>query len=241
MPTLTEHLVNLTTVPSYSEATQHPFLIAAGDGTLLSDRLALWLSQDRIYAAHAYPAFIGALITSIPWDSSHPVGSPGEQRNQHILSVLVFCLQNIVQEVNFFRDTAAKWDLPIDGWKERKGTRDYTAEMARISKDGILTDGLIFLWAMERVYLDAWTFVRNQLKANGQDMNSAVGSFAANWGGPDMINFVNTLTKLIDGLEFQPGTDAWRRAEDIWTRVVELEVDFWPMPGEEISQRISPK
>jgi hypothetical protein len=151
MPTLTEHLANLTTVPPYSEAIHHPFLLAAGNGTLPSDRLALWLSQDRIYAAHAYPSFIGSLIASIPWNSSHPLGSPGETRNQRILSVLVFCLQNIVDEVNFFRDTAAKWGLPVEGWKERKGTRDYTAEMAKISKDGDIADGLIFLWAMERV------------------------------------------------------------------------------------------
>ncbi|KAJ3573371.1 hypothetical protein NP233_g2465 [Leucocoprinus birnbaumii] len=241
MPTLTEHLANLTTIPPYTEAINHPFLVAAGNGSLPADRLALWLSQDRIYAAHAYPAFIGALITSIPWDSSQSVDSLSEQRNQHILSVLVFCLENIVREVNFFRDTATRWDLPIDDWNERKGTRDYTAEMARISKNGNVTDGLIFLWAMERVYLDAWSFVLGQIKAHGQDLkSSAAGSFATNWGGTDMIDFVDKLATLVDGFNIQPGSEAWARAEGIWTRVVELEVDFWPNTGEEVSQRKSP-
>ncbi|KXN81682.1 hypothetical protein AN958_03929 [Leucoagaricus sp. SymC.cos] len=259
MPTLTEHLVNLSTVPPYADAINHPFLVAAGNGTLSPDRLALWLSQDRIYAAHAYPSFIGALITNIPWDSSHPLGSPPELRNQRVLSLLVYCLENVVREVNFFKDTAAKWGLPIEGWKERKGTRDYTAEMARISKNGSLSDGLIFLWAMERVcicimtlfnfreaqlvsqvYLDAWTFVHNQLQSSGQDRSSAVATFATNWSSPDFIDFVNKLVKVVDDLNIQPGTGAWKRAEDIWTRVVELEVDFWPVEGEEVSRRLSP-
>lgn len=151
MPSLTDHLVNLPTVPTYPEAINHPFLIAAGHGTLTPDLLALWLSQDRIYAAHAYPAFIGSLIANIPWDSSHGLSSPEEQKNQRILSILVYSLENVVREVNFFKETAAKWKLPLECWRERKGTRNYTAEMAKISKNGRIEEGLVFLWAMERV------------------------------------------------------------------------------------------
>jgi hypothetical protein len=151
MPSLPEHLASLSTVPAYAEATRHPFLVAAANGSLSSDRLAFWLSQDRIYASHAYPAFIGSLIATIPRDSSHGIYSREEQNNQHILSVMVYCLQNVVREVNFFKETAEQWGLPLDIWKERKGTKDYTAEMTRISKNGRMEDALIFLWAMERV------------------------------------------------------------------------------------------
>lgn len=151
MPGLTQHLASLATVPTYAEATNHPFLAAAANGTLPADRLALWLSQDRIYASHAYPAFIGSLIASIPRDSSHGIYSREERTNQHILSVMVYCLENVVREVNFFKETAEQWNLPLDVWKERKETKDYTAEMGRISKSGRMEDALIFLWAMERV------------------------------------------------------------------------------------------
>lgn len=144
---LTAHLASLSN--SESEAHRHPFLVAAGDGTLSHDRLAYWLSQDRIYAAHAYPLFIGRLISRIPFSSSHALGSPGELKNQRILKALSFSLENVVREVAFFEETSKKWGLPIDGWAERKATRDYTAEMARMSGD--LEDGLVFLWAMEKV------------------------------------------------------------------------------------------
>lgn len=148
---LTNHLVSLSISASYLSATQHPFLTAAGNSSLPNSRLALWLSQDRIYAAHAYPRFIGLLISHIPFSSSDALTSAREKRNQKILKVLVFALENIVKEAAFFKETSDKWNLDLECWVERKATRDYTAEMARVSSCHSLEDGLIFLWAMERV------------------------------------------------------------------------------------------
>jgi thiaminase len=153
---LTSHLLSLKTTPTYSAATQHNFLTLAGSGDLPLSRLALWLSQDRIYAAHAYPRFVGALISRIPFHASDPIDSVEEQSNQGILHVLVECLDNIVLEVEFFKKTAGEFQLDLDGWMERKGTRDYTAEMARISLSSSLEEGIVFLWAMERV---SWYFI----------------------------------------------------------------------------------
>lgn len=74
-----------------------------------------------------------------------------EKRNQKILRVLVSALDNIVREAEFFKKTSQDWGLDIERWEERKATRDYTAEMARVSGSRSLEEGLIFLWAMERV------------------------------------------------------------------------------------------
>lgn len=152
--TLTDNLISLRTIPRpYSAATQHAFLSAAGSGSLTDLSLSLWLSQDRIYAAHAYPRFIGLLISKIPFVSSHSLDSAEEQRNQRILKLLVYSLDNIVREAAFFKETSKKWGLDIERWSERKATRDYTAEMARVASLESLESGLVFLWAMERVYI----------------------------------------------------------------------------------------
>jgi thiaminase len=149
---LTRHLVSLSSIPRpYSAATEHTFLSAAGHGTLSDSMLALWLSQDRIYAAHAYPRFIGLLISKIPFCSSDALDSREEKKNQEVLKTLAFSLDNVVREAAFFRETSQKWKLDMERWKERKATRDYTAEMAKVSSYGCLEDGLVFLWAMERV------------------------------------------------------------------------------------------
>lgn len=150
-PPLTSHLYSLSTVRPYSAATEHHFLTAAGNGTLSHEHLSLWLAQDRLYAAHAYPRFVGLLLASVPFSSLHPLESKQEQLNKRIVAVASYSLSNVVREVNFFIDTAKKYNLDLEGWKERKETRDYTAEMIRIGVAGRVEDAIVFLWAMERV------------------------------------------------------------------------------------------
>lgn len=253
---LTVHLtsLHLNSTP-YSAATEHPFLTAAGKGILPDALLALWLSQDRIYAAHAYPQFIGLLISKIPFSSSHTLDSTEERRNQKILKLLVFSLDNIVKEASFFKDVSKKWGLNIECWKERKATRDYTAEMARIANSGSLEDGLVFLWAMERVrdisfvygleltqskvYLDAWKYVASlQRKSSSSASASAVSSLTSNWTSPEFHKFVEDLAGAVSGFDIPPDSVRWKKAREIWMRIIELEEAFWPNAGEEKSMRI---
>ena len=149
--TLTTHLLSLSTLRPYSAATEHPFLTAAGQGTLPPSLLSLWLAQDRLYAAHGYPAFIGRTLAAIPFSSLDAPDSQRERANRDIVRVLSGALANVVREVGFFGEVAAEYGLSVQGWRERKGTRDYTAEMARIGAEGRIEDAMVFLWAMEQV------------------------------------------------------------------------------------------
>ena len=133
MSTLSESLPRLTAnSQEYIKATQHEFLTLAGNGKLPLDRLALWLSQDRIYAAHAYAKFIGSLTARIPFRTEDHSTGDAEKKNQEILRVLSFCLTNIVQEVNFFKDTADAFGMDLDGWKEREGLRSLACFVRRV-------------------------------------------------------------------------------------------------------------
>jgi thiaminase len=67
---------------------------------------------------------------------------------------------------------------------------------------------------------------------------SAVSSFAANWTSPEFEEFVKDLADLVDNLEIPPGSKAWKRAENIWARIVELEESFWPEEREEITMKL---
>lgn len=147
------HLLSKVKSEQYRRCIEHPFLRAARDGTLDKDQLALWLSQDRIYAAHAYPRFIAGLIAKIPFSSHHGILSKEEKRNRGLLGILTYCLQNVVREADFFMDSAREYNLDIERWKETPATRSYTAETSRVSTWGSLEEGLVFLWAMEKVRL----------------------------------------------------------------------------------------
>lgn len=149
--TITSHLLSLSPT-LYSRATKgHPFLISAAKNNISNSLLSLWLSQDRIYASQAYPRFIGALVSHIPLRPTVLSVSGVPDHSQRILKILSYSLQNVVREVGFFDDTSKQWQLDLAQWKERRGTKNYTAEMARISGTGKVEEGLLFLWAMEKV------------------------------------------------------------------------------------------
>ncbi|KAG8925185.1 hypothetical protein FRC02_009875 [Tulasnella sp. 418] len=164
--------------------------------------------------------------------------------NRRVLEILSFSLDNIVREVNFFNDVSKKWGLDIEKWDEREGTRNYLAEMARISTWGSLEDGVLFLWAMEKVYLDAWSFAKSVERAPANDIfdeqrttSQALDEFISNWTSEGFMAFVKKLEDLTNDLfQGKEGTEAWRRAEMIWERVIELEVGFWPNANEVVTR-----
>ncbi|KAK7681329.1 hypothetical protein QCA50_015420 [Cerrena zonata] len=195
---LTSHLVRLSTVRSYTAATEHPFLASAGDGRLSKDLLSVYLSQDRLYAAHAYPKFVGCLLASVPFSSLDGIDCDRENYNQRVVAVLGGALQNVIREVNFFRDVAEKYGLQLSGWRERKATRDYTAEMSRVGASGRLEDGIVFLWAMERVYLDAWGFVSSLKNEHAGPTSAAVAELVDNWTNEEFVVFVDELADLVN-------------------------------------------
>ncbi|KAG8712124.1 hypothetical protein FRC11_000979 [Ceratobasidium sp. 423] len=132
-----------------------------------------------------------------------------------------------VQEVKFFETTAGSIDAQNNSEieTERQATRNYTAEMARVASLGSLEEGLVFLWAMEKMYLDSWTFASKQ---SGQERSKGLSAFITNWTSDEFKKFVDDLEKLVDLLGIEPGSENWRRAEVIWNRVIELEEEFWP-------------
>lgn len=217
---LTSHLDNLSTICPYTAATEHNFLAAAGSGTLSKDLLSVFLSQDRIYAAHAYPKFIGNILASVPFSSLDAPDSDREKFNQRVVAVLGGALQNVIREANFFNDVAKKHGLQLTSWRERKATRDYTAEMGRVGANGRLEDGLIFLWAMERVsmtrcdsvyalrddhfycfmqvYLDAWTFASSLKGSHAGPASGAVAELVDNWTNKEFVLFVDELAELVN-------------------------------------------
>lgn len=56
-----------------------------------------------------------------------------------------------MREAGFFLDAAKRYGFDLENWEERSATKAYCAEMARVASWGSLEEGLVFLWAMEKV------------------------------------------------------------------------------------------
>ncbi|GAA5910445.1 hypothetical protein JCM8208_004478 [Rhodotorula glutinis] len=226
-------------------ATEHPFLAAAGKHELSSDKLSEWLTQDRCYALHGYPKFIASLISALP------LSSPSHQSaSQSTLALLSYAMSNIHREVGFFdsltprfgidlarRPTATAGDAgTLEGGLMRTNTRAYVSLLVATGAEanrngGGMEEGLVLLWAMEKLYNQAWLFAaQHAVSPTGTDeqTSAALGELIDNWTNAEFAEFVDMCEKAVDQLELAEGTPEWSRAEEIFKYTLYLEQRFWP-------------
>lgn len=258
---LTEALLSLpNTSESYKRATQHPFLAQAGMLALSTDSLQRWLTQDRLYALVGYSAFLGTLIAKLPAPIAGP-SSPEGILHRRRLTVLAGAMANIDREVGFFEQVAKENGLDlatkpkptaaqneVNSHKQVPAgsplvdlgllnsiTRGYIDFMVSTASRGTFEEGLVLLWAMEKLYLDAWTFASNHLKpevlsskANQQSGPAkALLELIPNWSSVEFAQFVKDIGELVDGLDVKIDSDLGKRLQEVWIVTLWYEERFW--------------
>jgi hypothetical protein len=108
-----------------------------------------------------YPKFISLLTSRVPLRVSSNISKSGPTLEERILALLSSALSNVVREVDFFKQTAQENGLDIT--KQSKNgfsvesdltgpvTKAYTDFMVSTAATGSLSDGLVVLWATEKV------------------------------------------------------------------------------------------
>jgi thiaminase len=124
---LTTYLLG-STPNSLARATNHPFLAAAGQGTLPKPTLSQWLSQDRLYA-QSYIRFIGLLLAKIRLPGQAPSSSTPMHKTpeQKAITVLIDALVNIRAELAFFEQTAHDYSLDLTAISPEEGGTPLTS------------------------------------------------------------------------------------------------------------------
>jgi thiaminase len=169
-PSLTSILL-ASSPQQFAHATQHPFLRLAGQGRLSKSTLSAWLSQDRLYA-QSYIGFIGSLIARVDLPYMH-IADKSASLRWRLVNCLTDALQNIHRELQFFADTATKYGLDLEcPPPSRKESGIFTAEHATKQYIDLfrafwtdpsmsLLEGMVVLWATEKVYHSAWSYARS--------------------------------------------------------------------------------
>lgn len=232
------------TPQEFQAATRHPFLIAAGQGKIPKLQLSRWLSQDRLYA-ETYISFISSLISRVALPYAF-VDNKDNSLRWRIVNLLTSCLQNIHREIQFFTDTAQKYDLTLDEpWEDERDpfgpnevTEQYISLFSSFHLDPqqSLLEGLLVLWATEKCYLDAWTYASAHLeKSNDKDRDGGAlrQEFIPNWSSPEFAKFVDDLAEILDSLASRE--NALKKVEvykAVWLHVLNIEKGFWPDIGD---------
>lgn len=151
------------------------------------------------------------------------------------------CLSNIIREIHFFEDTAQSHDISLEthtsGLSEEStallgllapNTKAYIDFMLSVASTGTFEEGLVLLWAMEKLYLDAWSFAASQPPASENSVpdnhvRKALDALIDNWTSSEFRAFVQELGDIVNEVVGSPGP----HLEGIWASVLWLEQRFW--------------
>ncbi|BBW99694.1 TenA family transcriptional regulator [Mycolicibacterium moriokaense] len=177
----------------WTAATRHPFLDAVRKGTIADAAFNRWLSQDVLFVADLL-TFQARLLARAP--------RPAQ-------GVLAGGCVALVDELDWFEVQADKRGIDLDE-PALPATLAYRELLQRL--DDVPTDGaLTALWAIERVYLLAWSSAISD--------TSPFLEFVDHWTTPEFASYVDGLGELAS-----PDAHA-----DLVAEVLQHEVAFWEM------------
>ena len=184
---------------TWNKATRHPFLLAVRDGTASEAAFETWLVQDHHFVSDLL-GFQRRLQARAP---------------RHAQAVLAGGVVALVDELGWFEKQAAARRLDLDT-PAVPATAAYAALLGRL-QDADVAVALAALWAIERVYLDAWSFA-----APGAP---AYRDFVAHWTTPQFAAYVDALEQTADGALGIAGEGPVLDA--VFAEVVAAECRFW--------------
>ncbi|KAI4868564.1 heme oxygenase-like protein [Hypoxylon rubiginosum] len=260
---LSEYLLSSPEISDlYQRATQSQFLSLAGQGRLPTEVLSQWLSQDRLYA-QAYIRFAGGLISRVRLPTRIDNQDTSRTLQWRILSLLETAISGVTRELRFFEETAKKYKLDLDVLGPVAEGRNLTSKSAagfgpnNVTKSYInlfdsftaqpqgdtsrtLLDGLVLLWATEKVYLDAWTYAKQQASEDGDgdvkgdvDGGALRKEFIPNWTSEEFQAFVKECQECLDAYAAFQDLDTEEvgaaNSMALFKKVLVLEESFWPM------------
>lgn len=237
---LTQHLLSLSP-SSFKLATQTPFLIQAGCGTLSKEILEKWVFQDRLYA-QAYVRFGGRLLAGLAGKLPSRVDS-GDV-NERLLDLVLDAVNNVRRELKFFEDVAGRYGLVIDAEVVSEGVKGYRelfeglgVKVTSGEREEVL-EGLVLLWGTEICYLEAWRYAKSFTEGSEGEEDSDGGAlrkeFIPNWTSDEFAEFVEKIGGFVDEVweSIRGGSgneEMLKRVEGIWREVLDIEQVFWPV------------
>lgn len=249
---LTTHLLSVKH-DQLLRTTQHPFLARAAKGTLPKPIVAQWLANDleylKIYKGLSEQtlAIVRRTQTATSEEDPNDVGT-------RLIAWLEAAIQNGNREERLFAEVAEMYqiDIVITEATKNEGLRRYETLYNTFcinDRQAFIPwlEGAVMLWAMEKVYYEAWSWARRQDAQssprtfdNDQDGGAMRREFIPNWSNRDFLMFVEQLERILNegvSTAVKGNDEAWRgvkiRTDAVYAAVLDAEEVFWPSVSEE--------
>jgi len=244
---LTTHLLSVNH-EQLLRTTQHPFLAQAARGTLPKQLVAQWLTSDLQYIK-IYLGMSEQTLAIIRQNQSDTAAANSEDVQTRLIAWLEAAIQNGIREEKFFAEVAGLYNIDIstNSAVRNEGLQRYETLYASFSQSKQNTmlpwlEGAVILWAMEKVYYEAWSWARRQDAQssprtfdNDLDGGAMRRELIPNWSNRDFLMFVEQLERILNEAvsTFVKGdNELWRsvkaRTDAVYAAVLDAEEVFWP-------------
>ncbi len=239
-------------------ATQHPFLARAAKGTLSKRLIAQWLAEDELYLEGlrnlTYNLLNQVRSQNRPNSGSSALSSSSTASTveSRLVDWLKGALEGENTEAEFFKKTAENYKLDVKNTPLKQdvtssGLRQFRKLFSDITNEETnpflpWLEGIVVIWATEKVYYEAWSWARRQDKQssprnfdNDLDGGAMRKEFIPNWSSRDMLHFVEQIERILNEAVSQAVNkdDArWKevktRTDAVYRAVLDAEEAFWP-------------
>lgn len=154
---------------------EHPFVLAAADGTLPEEAFDRWLVEDHHFVV-GFRRFLARLVELAPDEPAR--------------DLLAGALVPLQAELDLFREEARQRGLDLTA-EPSPTTLGYTSFLLASAADGWRT-AVTVLYGAEKAYFDAWTAVRQRAETS-----SPYWRFIDNWSSPAFGAWVDAVGELV--------------------------------------------
>jgi thiaminase len=237
---LTTHLLSVN-YEQLQRIIHHRFLARAANGSLPKSLVEQWLANDLQYLK-IYKGLSAHTLVIFRNQRSEAALSNAEEQLARWLEAAV---PNGTREEFLFEDVANRYgfNIAITDATKNEGLRRYEALYSTLTS-ATNTDsnsylpwleGAVTLWAMERIYYEAWSWAASQdtqsdPRSYEKDMDGGAmrKEFIPNWASKEFAAFVGELERAVDDEVGEVTVEVRQRAEKVWKAVLDAEEAFWP-------------
>lgn len=199
----------------YTGATRHPFILSIRDGTIDFSSFKRWLGQDYIFVREFVPFAASVLLKA----------SKNADDNSD-MEVILSGLASLSDEISWFKQEAAKWDVPLSDIVVHKSNQNYCRFLESLMLPAV-EYSVVFtaLWAIETVYQESFSHCLEDGSKTPPELLEA----CKRWGSEGFGEFCRSLKKIVNRCLEKAPDEELKKAEVTFLHVLELEIEFWDM------------
>lgn len=199
----------------YEAATRHPFIESIRNGTVDISSFRRWLGQDYIFV-RAFVPFVASVL----------VKACNETDDSSDMEVILGGLAALNDELAWFKKEASKWGITLSDTVPLAANIRYCSFLKSLMSSEVeYTVAVTAFWAIEAVYQDSFAYCLEEDSKTPEELKET----CERWGNEEFGEWCCSLEEIVNRRLQKAPDEVVKKAEAVFLRVLELEVEFWDM------------